>query len=179
MNEFPASQLREQLSLAKLQKRHAAKVSLRRASLMICCTVGIGWVTNLDFWQIKEQTQIKVSGVELVDKSTIYSSVSFNYPQPVWQIDGAQLAQSIATIPSIAEVKVNRQVIPPQILISLTEKTPVALASVQGKVGFLDAQGTWIAQEFYSNIAHDDILPQLKVINYDLRLSQIWLNLKS
>ena len=174
MNEFPAPQLKYKLAIAKLQKCHAARVSMWRASLMVCSTISLGLLSNLDYWQIKEQNQIKISGEKLVTESTIYRSLNFNYHQLVWQINGEQLTKNIESIPSIAAAKVNRRIIPPEILIDLEEKHPVALASFQGQVGFLDARGVWIDQDFYSNIDSRDTLPQLKVIDYQLRFRGTW-----
>lgn len=173
MNEH-SPQLKYKLATIKLQKQVSERISLWRASLIICGVIGLGLVSNSDYWQIKKQFQIKVSGEKLVNKDTIYHSLKFNYPQVIWQINGEQLEQNIESIPSIAIAKVNRRLIPPEISISLQEKRPVALASFQGKVGFLDAQGTWIDQEFYSNINTDRALPKLKVIDYELRFRHSW-----
>lgn len=174
MSEFPPPQLKYKLAVVKLQKRHTDRLSLWRTSLMIGCTMALGFLSTLNYWQIKEQHQIKISGEKLVAANTIYRSLNFNYPQLIWQIDGEQLVQNIESIPAIAAAKINRRIIPPEISISLQEKQPVALASWQGQVGFLDAQGVWIPQEFYHHNNPKNTLPKLKVIDYQLQFNQKW-----
>lgn len=174
MKEFPPPQLKYKLAVVKLQKQQTNRISLWRTSLMTGLTMTLGFLSTLNYWQIKEQHQIKISGEKLVAENTIYRSLNFNYPQPIWQINGEQLVSNIEAIPAIETAKINRRIIPPEITISLQEKQPVAVASWQGKVGFLDAQGTWIPQEFYRHLNPEKRLPKLKVIDYQLQFQQQW-----
>lgn len=174
MNEFPPPQLQDKLALVKLQKHRSSRISLWRSCILISFTVSLGLLSTLPYWKIKHQAQIKISGEKLVNKTTIYNTLNFDYPQFIWTINGLELSQKINSIPSIAAVKVNRQIMPPSITISLQEKNPVALATLQGKVGFLDAQGEWISLNFYGNIHSKDSLPKLKVVNYEMQFKQTW-----
>ncbi|MGF1588200.1 MAG: cell division protein FtsQ/DivIB [Pleurocapsa sp.] len=174
MSAFPPPQLQYKLALVKLQQHRLARLSLWRSCWIIICTMSLGLAATLPYWQIKYQSQIKINGEKLISENTIYDVLHFTYPQFIWTINGINLTQKIESIPSVEVAKVNKQLIPPQITISLQEKSPVALATFQGEIGFLDSQGTWIAEEFYSNINDSYLIPKLKVIDYKMQLRTTW-----
>lgn len=174
MSAFPPPQLQYKLALVKLQKHRSRRISLWRACLLICCTMSLGLVATLPYWQIKQQTQLEITGDKLVSEKAIYSNLKFTYPQFIWTVNGLNLAQKIESIPSIETAKVNRRIIPPSIIISLQEKSPVAVATFQEEVGFIDSQGEWISLKFYDNINADYPLPKLKVINYERQFRAAW-----
>ena len=174
MSAFPPPQLQYKLSLIKIQQQRLTRLSFWRACLMISCATGLGLLATIPNSQIKRASQIEVDGERLVSENTIRQALKFSYPQFIWSINGIDLARKIESIPSVKAVKVSKQIIPPKINISLQEKTPVALATSQGQVGFLSDRGEWIEQKFYDNTNLDLPLPKLKVINYQPRLSSIW-----
>ena len=174
MNAFPPPELQHKLTLAKLQKHRLARISLWRSCFVISCTMSLGLIAALPYWQIEQQDQIQISGEQLVNKDTVYEALSFTYPQFIWTVNGLKLTQKIESIPSITAAKISKQIIPPIITISLQEKTPVALAISQGKVGFLDVYGEWIDQKFYGDIDADYSLPKIKVINYQSQYQLTW-----
>lgn len=174
MNAFPPPQLQYKLALVKLQQHRLTRLALWRACCIISCATGLGLATILPNSQIKTQNQIKINGDKLVDEDTIYQALKLTYPKFIWSVNGIEITQRIEAIPSIETAKVNKQIIPPSITISLQEKTPIALASANGEVGFLNTQGEWIAQKFYSSTKADFTLPKLKVIDYQLQFQATW-----
>ena len=174
MSVFPPPQLQYKLALVKLQQRRELQISLWRACFMISLTMGLGIAATLPNSQIKARSQIKIDGETLVSEDKIYQALNFRYPQFIWSVNGINLGHKIESIPSIQAAKVNKQIIPPTITISLHEKKPVALATSQGEVGFLTSQGEWIEQKFYGNINADFPLPKLKVIDYKIQFRQHW-----
>ncbi|MBE9046426.1 FtsQ-type POTRA domain-containing protein [Pleurocapsales cyanobacterium LEGE 10410] len=174
MSAFPPPELQHKLTLAKLQKHRLDRISLWRSCFLIACTMGLGFVAALPYWQIKQQKQIQISGRKLVSQDTVYHALSFTYPQFIWTVNGLKLTQKIESIPSVAAAEISRQILPPVITVSLQEKTPVAVAVSQGKVGFLDVHGEWIDREFYGDIDADYSLPKIRVINYQAQYQSIW-----
>lgn len=174
MNAFPPPQLQYKLALVKLQQHRLTRLALWRACCIIFCATGLGLATILPNSQIKTQNQIKINGDKLVDEETVYQALKLTYPQFIWSVNGIEITQKIEAIPSVEAAKVNKQIIPPLITISLQEKTPVALASANGEVGFLNTQGEWIAQKFYSSTKAGFALPKLKVIDYQLQFQATW-----
>jgi len=174
MSVFPPPQLQYKLALVKLQQHRLTRLSLWRACFMVGCATGLGLLATVPNSQIESQSQIVINGEQLVSENTIRQALKFSYPQFIWSVNGIELARRIESIPSVAAVKVSKQIIPPTIAISLQEKTPVALATSQGQVGFLSQSGEWIEQKFYDNTDLDLPLPKLKVINYQSQFSSIW-----
>jgi len=177
MSAFPPPQLQYKLALVKLQQHRSHRISLWRACLLIFCTMSLGLVAALPYWQIKQQTQIKISGDKLVSKNSIYRTLKLSYPQFIWMVNGLNLKQKVESIPSIDTAQVNRRIIPPSIIISLQEKKPVAVATFQEQVGFLDAEGEWISLNFYDKLNADYSLPKIKVINYESRFKMAWIKI--
>ena len=173
MKPFPPPKLKYQLASAKAQNYRLAGITLWRSCFIIGCALGVGLAANLPLWKIEKRSQIEIDGEKLVSEETIHSALNFSYPQLVWMISGLDLTRKIESIPSIESARVNRQLIPPQITISLREKTPVAVATSAGKIGFLDASDEWIDSKFYANLGGYS-LPKLKVIDYKIQFQDRW-----
>jgi cell division protein FtsQ len=177
MSEFPPPQLKYKLALIDLQAQRLARIALWRACLVIGCAISLCLLLTQPYWQIQHYTQIQINDAKLVSKNTIYSALKFDYPQFIWTVNGLNLVQKIESIPSVEAANISKQIFPPQLIISLQEKKPVALATFQEKVGFLSLDGQWIAQEFYKNINTNFALPKLQVINYQTYYQQQWKSL--
>jgi cell division protein FtsQ len=174
MNPFPPPQLQYKLALVKLQQHRLTRLALWRACCIVSCATGLSLAAIFPNSQIKAQNQIRINGDTLVGEDTIYQALKLTYPQFIWSVNGIEITQKIEAIPSVEAAKVNKQIIPPLITISLQEKAPVALATAQGEIGFLNAQGEWIAQKFYSSNEANFPLPKLKVIDYQLQFQPTW-----
>ena len=174
MGVFPPPQIQEKLALVKVQKQRSDKISLWRSSLIITLAMSLGWAATLPYWKIKHPNQIKIGGKKLVNEDTIRTAIDFDYPQFIGTVNGLDITRRIESIPSIAVAKVNKQIIPPNLIISLQEKEPVAIATSEGRVGFLNAEGEWISRQFYTNVDSKSSLPDLKVTNYRSSYQQQW-----
>lgn len=174
MSAFPPPQLKYKLAKVEIQEQRLSRIALWRSCFVTCCAVSLCLGATLPYGQIKQQSQIQISGEKLVSKDTIHTALEFSYPQLIWTVNGVSLTQEIESIPSIATARVNKQIIPPRLKISLQERTPVALAIFQDKVGFLDLHGQWIEQKFYANLDNHFALPELKALNYQPRYQKSW-----
>lgn len=177
MSSFPPAQLKYKLALIDIQKQRMSRLAIWRSSIVAICTVGVFLLTILPYWQIQHQSQIQIQGNRLVSNTFIYSTLNFEYPQFIWTIDGAKLAKKIESLPSINAIRINKNAIPPKLIITLQEKHPIAIAISSGDIGFLDFSGYWIAQKFYDNLNEKFALPKIKVINYKPEYQQKWRNL--
>ena len=174
MGEFPPPQLQHKFALVKVQKQRLDKISLWRSSLIVAFTISLGWAATLPYWKIKHPNQIQISGQKLVGEDSVRSAIDFDYPQFISTVNGLDISRRIESIPSIAVAKVNKQIIPPHLIISIQEKEPVAIATSKGQVGFLNAEGEWISQQFYTNIGPKTSLPNLKAIDYRSEYRTQW-----
>ena len=171
---FPPPKLQYKLAVIDIQEHRMSRLALWRSTFILSCFLGLGLLTTMPFWQIKKSSQISIDGHKLVSKETIKQSLDFSYPQFIWGIQVADLTQKLESIPSIEAAKIDKQIIPPQVIISLQERIPIAIASHDGKMGFLDSDGTWIERQFYTNLDGNFALPQLVVHRYQFQYRKTW-----
>lgn len=174
MSSFPPPKLQYKLAVIDLQKHRLARIALWRSGLLIGCLLGLLWLSSSPWWQITRRSQIKIEGQKLVSPATIYQALNFSYPQLIWKLDETSLTEKVASFPAVQAVKIDKQIIPPQVTILLQERTPVALATFQGKVGFLDFRGVWVDRQFYTALNEKFVLPKLVVLNYQPRYQSTW-----
>lgn len=169
--------LQQKLSLLKKQKKQQLYYALWRSLLISSLATTLFWLASLPYWQIKHKSQVKIIGNHTVTKDTIYSLLALSYPQFIWAIPTKKLSQTLESAPPILTARVNRQIIPPIITISLQEKIPVAIALSGGKVGFLDARGSWIPRHFYQYTPNNSLSLALRVINFKPEYAHYWTEL--
>ncbi|WP_019504284.1 cell division protein FtsQ/DivIB [Pleurocapsa sp. PCC 7319] len=174
MSTFPRSQLEHKLDIVARQDNQLHRIAVWRSCLVIGCAISLCLIVISPYWQIKHESQIHITGDKLVSENTVFTALDLSYPKSIWSLNELNLTQKIESVPSIATAKLNKQLLPPALIISLQERVPIALASSQGNVGFLDSQGEWIAQEFYAHVNTDFALPKLKVINYQPQYQKSW-----
>ena len=181
MTSFPPPKLQYKLAVIDIQKHRQLKIALWRSCFMLGCILGLGFLSDSSLWKIEDISQVRFDGNRLVAPQTIHDALNFTYPQLIWKIEAEDLAQKVESIPSVEAASVNRQIVPPRLIVSLQERIPVAIATSQERMGFLDINGEWIEQEFYTNIddarAVDFNLPKLIVHNYQSSHRQSWIDL--
>jgi cell division protein FtsQ len=144
---------------------------------------GLCWGFTIPKWEILDSSQIIVEGNHYLGTATIVSFLGISYPESIWQVQTGKMRQNLISLPSIAEVKVTRQIFPPTIKVALREKIPVAasfspipfnsqLSQGQQQSGFLDKNGDWLPKKFYSKTTTK--LPTLQVKGYRQQDRQNW-----
>lgn len=177
MTSFPPSNLQYKLAVIDTQEHRQSRIALWRSSFMVGCILSLGCLLASPFWKVKDRSQIQIEGNQLVNIETIHDVLDFHYPQLVWAINVPTLAQKIEYLPSIEVVNINRQIMPPQLTVSLQERVPKAIATSGGQMGFLDSNGEWIAQKFYTKVDRNFTLPKLIVHNYQPNYRKSWIDL--
>lgn len=177
MTPFPPPKLQYKLAVIKIQEHRLSKIALWRSCLLVSCVLSLGFLSACPLWKIEDREQIDLTGQKIVGRETVYDVLKFPYPQLIWTVDISNLTKKVESIPSVEAVNIKRQILPPKLIISLQERVPVAVATSEGKMGFLDIDGKWVGQEFYSNIEHNFALPKLVVHNYQLRYQKSWITL--
>jgi cell division protein FtsQ len=160
------------------QKRRVRSLQTIWRSLALCgLTSGVLWVCNLPDWTVRKPEQISISGNKLLTTEQIRKLLPITYPQLLLKIEPNQVAKKLTSVPPIAEVTVNRQLIPPGLTIQVVERKPVARAiNTQTKtptMGYIDAYGVWIPEKTYSHLSSSQ-LPALKVIGNPKQYRNFW-----
>ncbi len=166
--------LSSKLEHLRQKQQRERRRSLWRAIVTIGGAIAFAGIGTSSYWQIKGETQVRIEGENLVSEAAIYTLLDLKYPQFLGATPSQKLAQKLESIPAIAAVRVSKQTIPPQLTIFIRERVPVALALSAGRVGFLDAEGTWIPSYLYGDLDKNFSLPQLKVINFQSQVRASW-----
>ena len=177
MATLSLDKLQQKLHRLKQQRQQRLRRSLWRCLIAISSATGLLALASLPYWQVKHKFQLDIEGESLISEDTIHSWLNFAYPQYIWSIPTQKLAQQLELIPSIAAVKISKQILPPRLNVAIQERIPVALASSAGEVGFLDQEGNWIAQQHYGELKTNLTLPDLKVVNFQPQERNSWIKI--
>ncbi len=169
--------LQQKLHRLQQQKQQQLRRSLWRAAIAISCATGLLTLASLPYWQVKQKSQLDIEGESLIAEDTIHSWLNFVYPQYIWSIHSQKLTKQLESIPSIAAVKITKQIIPPRLTVAIQERIPVAIATSAGEVGFLDREGNWISQQYYGKISDNLALPTLRVVNFQTKERNSWIEI--
>ncbi|AFY49373.1 cell division septal protein [Nostoc sp. PCC 7524] len=177
----------------KLRRQRQMKIlqAIWRTVAITGLAGGLLWVTIQPIWILKTPKQISItSGNQSLSQEAVQSLLVLSYPQSLWRIQPAAIAESLKKQPAIVQATVSRRLFPPGLMIEIQERVPVAIAQrtrSQGNntnkteisTGLLDAQGVWMPLEKYTMINPEVKLPSLKVIGVPEQYRQYWSTLYS
>lgn len=147
---------------------------------------GLLWVALQPIWVLKTPEQVLMkSDNQLLSQEAIKSLLVLSYPQSLWRIQPAAIADSLKKQPTIAQATVSRRLFPPGLIIEIEERIPVAVAqrsreqsnstsNKQTNTGLIDANGVWIPLEKYTLVNPQFKLPTLKVIGLPEQYAPYW-----
>ena len=127
-----------------------------------------------------------------------------SYPESLLRVNPEAIEQNLESMAPIAGATVSRQLFPPGLKIEVTERYPVAIAQLTSSeissgissgisseatpsardrgpklatspaIGFLDARGVWMPEEYYSSLDKTLEMPTLKVIGNPKQYRSYW-----
>ncbi len=113
------------------QRRMKLFQAIWRTSAVCSLASGLLWVAIQPIWVLKTPAQIVMkSNNQIISEKTIQSLLVLSYPQSLWRIEPAAIAQSLQQQPMIAQASVNRRLFPPGLIIDVKERIPVAIAPI-------------------------------------------------
>jgi cell division protein FtsQ len=90
--------------------------------------------------------QVLVRGRARIPQEDLLMHLNIDDNAPIFDIDLAKARENIAEIPWIKDVAVSRQ-LPDTVIVSITERTPVALWQYQKKISAIDADGVALTSD--------------------------------
>jgi cell division protein FtsQ len=170
----------------KLRRRRQMRIiqAIWRTFTITGLAGGLLWVAVQPVWVLKTPKQVVMkSGNQLLSNETTQSLLVLSYPQSLWRIEPAAIANSLKKQPTIAQAIVSRRLFPPGLNIEIQERVPVAMTQTASggnkkvTIGLLDASGAWMPLEKYTSLNPTKKLPNLRVIGspkqYCLNWTQI------
>jgi cell division protein FtsQ len=90
---------------------------------------GLFWISIQPMWVLKTPTQIVMkSNNKVLSEKTAKSLLALSYPQSLWRIQPAAIAQTLKQQPTISQAIVSRRLFPPGLIIEIQKRVPVAIA---------------------------------------------------
>lgn len=172
----------------KLRQRRRIKSvqAIWRSLLVSGIAGGLFWFLTLPGWVIRKPEQVTIKGHQFLSAAAIRSLLPLNYPQSLLRLQPQEMAAKLESQGSIATATVTRQLLPPELIVQVKERQPVAIAKMQissnpqnpstsvPTVGLLDENGSWITLESYTAIDRTLPLPTLKVIGLSQQYLPYW-----
>jgi len=139
--------------------------------------LGLGvWVVSLPLWNITSPNQIEVQGTRLLSAKQLKDKIKIEYPQYIFKLRPQAIATQLEAKVPVYNVVVKRSLFPLRVSVIVQEREPVATASLNGKTGFIDAKGVWIASSSYPNSIKK---PEILVVGANQNVLGIWRKLYS
>ncbi len=149
------------------------------------------WFLLQPNWVINRPEQVIIRGNQLFSDTAIQSILPLKYPQSLMKIQPEEIASQLEAKGPIASALVTRNLLPPSLIIQITERKPVAISIPNPDIprlsnqpsppsaptlttteGLIDETGVWMPRASYTALGLP--LPNLKVIGLDEKIRPQW-----
>ncbi|MEM8604407.1 MAG: FtsQ-type POTRA domain-containing protein [Cyanobacteria bacterium P01_H01_bin.121] len=176
-----AADLANRRKRLKRQRQIKVVLSVWRTLLVSGLAIGLGWAITRPLLLIRGPEQVNIDGNAFLSTETLRSLLPLQYPASLFQIRPEALATVLETQAPIAKATVDRQLFPPQLMIEVQERRPVAQVVSAGpsnvqvdRLGFVDAKGLWIPVEILTQLDPELALPTLIVRGFKPKHQADW-----
>ena len=146
------------------QRRVRVVTSAWRFVCMSGILAGLAWVIDRPDWTISQPEQIRIEGNQYLSDKTIRSMLAIPYPKLIMELAPEQLRSQLLDRAAIASVKIDRQLLPPRLLVQVQDFPPVAriVRSTPAQI-FIDERGLQLPISSYRSTVWRS-LPTLQLI---------------
>jgi cell division protein FtsQ len=121
---------KEQLQQRRQQLRQQRRIRVITSLWRFTCTLGIvaglGWAIGQPDWTISKPEQVRIEGNQYLSDATVRSMLAIPYPKLIMELAPAQLATQLVERSAVANVKIDRGVLPPHLVVQIQDFPPVA-----------------------------------------------------
>jgi cell division protein FtsQ len=111
----------------KRQRRNQFWKKTWRTTAILGLTLGLGWLFNKPGWQIKQASQIEISGNSQLSTQTLETFLPLTFPTSLLRVRPTDIKTMLEQNTHADQVLVYRQLFPPRIIVRIQERPPVAL----------------------------------------------------
>jgi cell division protein FtsQ len=126
---------------------------------------GLAWAIDRPDWTISKPEQIQIEGNQYLTDATVRSMLAIPYPKLIMELAPEQLATQLKQRGSIANVNIDRGVLPPRLLVQIQDFPPVARMMLDESTAsqiFIDERGLQLPLSGYRSIVWQS-LPTLQL----------------
>jgi len=120
------AQLKQRRLHLRQQRRIKAIASIWRFICMSGILAGLGWAIDRSDWTISRPEQVRIEGNQYLSDSTVRSMLAIPYPKLIMELAPAQIADRLIQRSAVTNVKVERGVLPPRLIVQIQDFPPVA-----------------------------------------------------
>lgn len=137
---------KEHLKQRRRQLQQQRRVRVVTSAWRFVCISGIlaglAWVIDRPDWTISQAEQIRIEGNQYLSDKTIRSMLAIPYPKLIMELAPEQLRSQLLERAAIPSVKIDRELLPPRLLVQVQDSPPVAriVRSTQAQI-FIDERG--------------------------------------
>lgn len=161
-------------------------LGLIRTLLITGFAGGSFWLLTLPNWVIRDSKEIEVAGNKFLTVNEVRNLIPLSYPQPLLTLSTEKLTEKLETQAPFEDITINREILPPKITVKVVERQPVAIAfapmvktSKIIQIGYLDAQGILVPNQFYKSVKDKNTLPTFKITGIPDQYLPYWKNVYS
>jgi cell division protein FtsQ len=183
-----APNTRAELSQRRKQLRRQRRMKQLRAVVQFIVVAGFAavalWALRQPVWVIRDASQLRIEGNQYLSIQTIRQLVPIKYPQSIFRTQPYAIATALKSKAPFSDVQVDRQLFPPELVVRVRERTPVAVIhsknQADGKLPsakpdlLLDAQGNVMPLADYQSLEPEIPLPKLRVLGDPKEYRQQW-----
>ncbi len=114
--------------------------------------IGLGWLVIQPNWRISKPEQIQIEGNNYLTDATIRSMLALAYPAAIVELAPANITAQMLERASIVEVKIDRALLPPRLMVRVRDSAPVASLMVDDltqALTFVDDRGRQLPSSSY------------------------------
>ena len=143
-NQNPSEGVQRRKELRRTKRRNIL-AQLWRLLALVAISGGLSWLVIKQAWILRSPNQVTVQGAPDLNREQVLRATGITFPLPLLQLDPALIKQRISAALPVDQVLMQRQMLPPRLVITLSERAAVAKAQRNGiggaEQGFIDRTG--------------------------------------
>ncbi len=186
-------QLRQRRKQLQQRRRNQVLRGLWRVGAASTLLLGLILIVRQPHWQLQSAEQIRVEGNQWLRDEVIREQLGLTLPTYLWHIHPQQLERQLLyssapplSLPAnvspdqtrhspLKAAYVTRQLLPPQLIVQVEERQPIARSTVEGVPGLVDEEGIWLPLDLYPNLEAKDL--PLQILGWEHHSPQDWTEL--
>ena len=122
------NELQQRRRQLRTNRRNRLLQTSWRSVIVLGLAAATVWIILQPNWVIRRSEQVKIEGNRFLATQSIRSLLPIQYPQSLLRIQSSQISDALTTKAPIAEAIVERHLFPPELVIKVREREPVAQA---------------------------------------------------